>query len=68
MMTARRPDSLTELHRRLTRHIDQRRAIQLSPGELDLLVLCGAYERLAIATADYLKEQAQARISQQEAE
>lgn len=51
-----------DLVRRLSRRIDQRRSIQLSPEDLDLLVLSGAYEALVMFTSNFMRDQARERL------
>jgi hypothetical protein len=55
---------LPNLGRRLSRKIETRKGVQLSPADLDLLVLSGAYETLCAAIGAYQKAQSAQRVSQ----
>lgn len=49
--------TLPDLERRLSRRIESRRSIQLSPDDLDLLVATGAYDAFRKAVAEYQRKQ-----------
>src|SRR5437868_5265896 len=53
-----------DLDRKLSKKIDQHKTIQLSPAELDLLVISGAYDTFRAFVADYQRDQCQARDRQ----
>jgi len=56
-MTAHPPD----LQRKFDKKIDERKTIQLSPEEIDLLVECGAYDKIVEAARDFRKKQCRER-------
>jgi hypothetical protein len=47
--------------RKLSRKIDQRKTVQLSPDELDLLVDCGAWEAICKAALEFQRNQCRER-------
>jgi hypothetical protein len=53
---------LPNLGRRMSRKIETRRGLQLSPADLDLFVLSGAYEAFSNAVAAYQKAQCDERL------
>jgi hypothetical protein len=57
------PTTPPQLLRRLSRRIDQGKGIMLSPEELDILVISGAYEVLAAFATEHLKELARQRLT-----
>jgi len=50
-----------DLQRKLEKKIDQRKTIQLSPDELDLMVECGAYDQLVRAALEFRKAEVRMR-------
>ena len=48
--------SLTDLDRRLSRKLEARKGIQLTPDELDLLVTTGAYQAFRDAVATHQRD------------
>ena len=56
-MTVHCPVTLPDLERRLSRKIEAHKGIQLTPEELDLLVLSGAYDVFRQAVAEYQRTQ-----------
>ena len=56
-MTAHPPD----LQRKFDKKLDQRKTIQLSPEEMDLIVECGAYDKIVKAAQDFRKAQCRER-------
>ena len=55
---------LPSLGRRLSRKIEKKSGLRLTPADLDLLVLSGAYEALCTAVSAYQKGQSARRASQ----
>lgn len=53
--------SLNDLDRRLSRKLESGRGIQLSAGDLDLLVTTGAYQVFRLAVAEHQRELCQQR-------
>jgi hypothetical protein len=53
--------NLLDLQRKLEKKIDQRKTIQLSPDELDLMVECGAYDQLVRAALEFRKAEVRMR-------
>jgi hypothetical protein len=53
--------TLPALERRLSRKIETRKGIQLTPDELDLLVETGAYDTFRQAVAKFQREQCRQR-------
>ena len=52
------------LMRKLSQKIDQHRAVQLSPAELDLLVVCGAFQAICQAATDFQRDRCRERSAQ----
>lgn len=56
--------ALPALYRRLSRKIETGKAIQLSPDDLALFVVVGAYEAVQRAANEEMKRLAKARLDQ----
>src|SRR5688500_12748059 len=50
-----------DLMRKLSKKIDQGKAVQLTPAELDLLVECGAFDRVCEAATEFQRKQCRER-------
>jgi hypothetical protein len=50
-----------DLQRKFERKMDERKTIQLSPAELDLMVECGAYDAIVNAAVESRKAQVRDR-------
>lgn len=58
----------TELHRRISHRIEQRKAITLSAEDLDMFVTMGGYDAISKYTADWVRQLAEDRIAVDRAE
>ena len=57
-----------DLKRRMSRKIETRKAMQLKPDDLDMLVLSGAYATLSAYAVRFQEEQVRQRMTQDKPE
>ncbi|MBB4857211.1 hypothetical protein HNO88_000518 [Novosphingobium chloroacetimidivorans] len=53
--------NLLDLQRKFEKKIDERKTIQLSPEEMDLIVECGAYDEIVRAALEFRKAEVRTR-------